>query len=100
MVIVYPAVIHEDTDGLWAEFPDLIGCQPQGDTLEEILTNASEALECCALGIMESGSKLPSPARPSRIKTEGGSFVTLIKADADLAKNTRSVKKRSLSSHG
>lgn len=89
MVIVYPAVIHEDTDGLWAEFPDLIGCQPQGDTLEEILTNASEALECCALGIMESGGKLPSPARPSRIK-----------ADADLAKNTRSVKKRSLSSHG
>lgn len=93
MILIYPAVIHEDADGLWIEFPDLTGCQSQGDTLEEILANAAEALECYALGIMESGGKLPAPSQPSRIKTEENSFTTLVKADIDLAKNTRSVKK-------
>ena len=32
MLLIYPAIIHEDDDGLWLEFPDLEGCQTQGDT--------------------------------------------------------------------
>ena len=93
MVVIYPAVIHDDPDGLWADFPDLDGCQSQGDSLEEILVNSAEALECYALGLLENGQKLPAPSSPTSIVTEDGSFVTLIKADVDLAKNTRSVKK-------
>ena len=93
MVVIYPAVIHDDDDGLWSEFPDLEGCQSQGDSIEEILANSAEALECFALGLLENGKKLPVPSSPTRIATEDGSFVTLIKADVDLAKNTRSVKK-------
>ena len=93
MVVIYPAVIHDDDDGLWSEFPDLVGCQSQGDSIEEILANSAEALGCFALGLLENGKKLPVPSSPTRIATEDGSFVTLIKADVDLAKNTRSVKK-------
>ena len=26
MLLIYPAIIHEDDDGLWLEFPDLEGC--------------------------------------------------------------------------
>ena len=29
MLLIYPAIIHEDDDGLWLEFPDLEGCQTQ-----------------------------------------------------------------------
>lgn len=46
MLVIYPAIIHVDDDGLWAEFPDLPGCFTQGDTQEELLANAEEAMEC------------------------------------------------------
>ena len=49
MLLIYPAIIHEDDDGLWLEFPDLEGCQTQGDTQQELLANAAEALEGYAL---------------------------------------------------
>ena len=26
MLLIYPAIIHEDDDDLWLEFPDLEGC--------------------------------------------------------------------------
>ena len=44
MLVIYPAIIHVDDDGLWAEFPDLPGCFTQGDTQEELLANAAEAM--------------------------------------------------------
>ena len=37
MLLIYPAIIHDDKDGLWAEFPDLVGCSTQGDNQQEIL---------------------------------------------------------------
>ena len=49
MLVIYPAIIHVDDDGLWAEFPDLPGCFTQGDTQEELLANAAEAMECFLL---------------------------------------------------
>lgn len=52
MIVTYPALIHHDPDGYWAEFPDLPGCQTQGDSREELLKNAAEALECCALALL------------------------------------------------
>ena len=53
MLFIYPAVIHEDADGMWAEFPDLEGCTTYGDTMEEILSGAAEAMELYVLGMME-----------------------------------------------
>ena len=44
MLSIYPAIIHEDTDGVWIEFPDLEGCQTAGDTLEEVMQLAQESL--------------------------------------------------------
>ena len=58
MLVIYPAIIHVDDDGLWAEFPDLPGCFTQGDTQEELLANAAEAMECFLLGLLEDGEKL------------------------------------------
>lgn len=90
MLVIYPAIIHVDDDGLWAEFPDLPGCFTQGDTH----ANAAEAMECFLLGLLEDGEKLPQPSAPQAIKlTEPNTYTSLIQTKIDLAKNTKSVKK-------
>jgi predicted RNase H-like HicB family nuclease len=79
MKFIYPAIIHEDIDGYWAEFIDLVGCSTQGDTLEELLENANEALEVYLLGLLEDGIKLPTPSSITNQKhLEENCFATLI----------------------
>jgi predicted RNase H-like HicB family nuclease len=41
-VIVHPAA----EGGYWAEVPALRGCYSQGETMEEMLANIREAIEC------------------------------------------------------
>ena len=94
MLLIYPAIIHEDPDGFWVELPDLAGCQSQGDDMQELLANAGEALEAYALYQLENNAVLPHPCNPIDIHLEdSNSFVSLIQANVDLAKNTKSVKK-------
>lgn len=94
MLFIYPAVIHEDADGMWAEFLDLEGCTTYGDTMEEILSGAAEAMELYVLGMMEDGVQPPMPTDIKEIKRlDKNAFATLIQSDVDLAKNTKSVKK-------
>ena len=90
---IYPAIIHEDPDGLWAEFPDLPGCQTFADTMDELLTNASEALACELVESLARGDKLPAARPMQSIPREETSYPTLIRANINLAKASRSVKK-------
>lgn len=46
MKLVYPMIVHDDSDGLWAEFPDFPGCFTDGDTLTELFENAQDAIAC------------------------------------------------------
>ena len=62
MVYSYPALIHKDSDGIWAEFPDLPGCQTFGDTIEEVLENAKEALYCYIIEELDYSGKIPLPS--------------------------------------
>jgi len=39
-------IIHKEADGYWAEFPALPGCYTQGDTVEELMRNIPEAVDC------------------------------------------------------
>ena len=94
MLFIYPAVIHDDPDGFWAEFPDLEGCTSQGEKLEEILSNAKEVMELFVLGLLEDGIAPPVPTRVKNLKiSDENAFPTLIESNIDLAKNTKSVKK-------
>ena len=93
MQYIYPAIIHEDPDGLWAEFPDLPGCQTFADTMDELLTNASEALACELIESLARGDKLPAARPMQSIPREETSYPTLIRANINLAKASRSVKK-------
>ena len=94
MKFIFTAIIHEDVDGYWLEFPDLERCSTQGDSLEELLGNANEALELYLLGLLEEGIKLPAASPISSFKNlPENCFTTLITANVDLSKNIKSIKK-------
>ena len=54
--------------GVW--FPDLPGCFSGGDTLEEALANAPEAIALYAESLEEQGKPLPQPRRLSVLKSD------------------------------
>lgn len=44
----FKIVVHEaEEGGYWAEVPALPGCMTQGETMEELVANAREAIESC-----------------------------------------------------
>jgi predicted RNase H-like HicB family nuclease len=41
-------VVHQaEEGGFWAEVPAIPGCATQGETMEELIENLSEAIEGC-----------------------------------------------------
>ena len=95
MIFIYPAIVHLDDDGIWLEFPDLVGCTSFGDSIEEVYDNAVEAMEVYILSALENNISLPKSSDINILKksVDDNSFITFIKANVDLAKNTKSIKK-------
>lgn len=79
--LIYPAVFHEDDDGIWVEFPDLQGCQTFGETISETLENAREALAGYCITVLEEKRRLPQASDMKTIKCEENSFATLIETN-------------------
>jgi predicted RNase H-like HicB family nuclease len=58
----YPVVIHKDPDSDYGvTVPDLPGCFSAGETMDEALRNAVEAIECHVEGLMLDGEPIPAP---------------------------------------
>ncbi|MBR4777320.1 MAG: type II toxin-antitoxin system HicB family antitoxin [Lachnospiraceae bacterium] len=92
MLTVYPAIIHNDTDGRWLEFPDLPGCQTSGESIEELMTNAEEVLGLYLATALELGNHVHKPSRLEDIKYKGTK--TYIATDVSkYHRDTRAVKK-------
>ncbi|MBR4145164.1 MAG: type II toxin-antitoxin system HicB family antitoxin [Lachnospiraceae bacterium] len=92
MLTVYPAIIHNDTDGKWLEFPDLTGCQTAGNSIEELMTNAEEVLGLYLATEVELRNPLPKPSKLEDIKWKGTK--TYIATDiSKYHRDTRAVKK-------
>ncbi len=51
----------EEGGGYLVEFPDLPGCMADGDTLEEALRNAEDAMRCWLAAAREAGRPVPEP---------------------------------------
>jgi antitoxin HicB len=65
MKICYPAkikYIHSDKSYL-VEFPDLPGCLTEGDSLDDAIHNAREALTGYLASIFERNLKIPEPSK-------------------------------------
>ena len=92
MLTVYPALIHDDSDGAWIEFPDLEGCQSFGKNIGELMENAEEALGVYIATRRESGLEIAPPSLLGEIKGEG--IKTYVSTDiSKYFRDTRAVKK-------
>lgn len=94
---VYPAYFRKTTSETFSiDFPDLPGCTSSGDTIEEAMTMAREALSLHIYGILEDKEDLPVPSDLFVITQEEGSFLTLVEGRPDIIKTeirNKSVKK-------
>lgn len=62
MTMRYPIVIHKDPNSDYGVIvPDLPGCFSAGETMEEALEQAREAIECHLEGLMLDGEPIPLP---------------------------------------
>ena len=92
--LLFPALFHIDnTNTVFVEFPDLVGCFTQGDSLTEAYFNAQEAL---AIYAKENVRNLPSPSDLALIQSANpNTTVLLIGIDSTkyIVKSLESVKK-------
>ena len=61
MLKIYPAVFTGEDDGYSVSFPDLDGCFTCGDTLEEAMEMAQEAMGLYLISLEERGIAAPPP---------------------------------------
>lgn len=94
MYLIYPAIFHHEDNSYWVEFPDLAGCHTFGETVEETMKNAKEALESHCLALLEEKEFLPKASDIRNIKPPADGFTSLVESDitAYLQKN-KAVKK-------
>jgi predicted RNase H-like HicB family nuclease len=67
----YIAIVEEEDGkafGVW--FPDLPGCVSAGDTSDEAMANASEALALWVDVARQNGSPVPSPRSLTELKSD------------------------------
>ena len=91
--VYYPAIFHpEDVGGYSVSVPDIEGCFTQGDTMDEAVEMAQDAI-----GLMlEDCAEIPQASTPAQLHLEAGDFVVVIPFDALAYKrrhDNRSVKK-------
>ncbi|MCL5056390.1 MAG: type II toxin-antitoxin system HicB family antitoxin [Actinobacteria bacterium] len=75
---IYPAIFDYADDGISVEFPDLPGCLTCGDTDEEALNMAKEAMALRIYGMEQDNEFIPEPTSISRIEVENNQAVVLI----------------------
>lgn len=68
-ILVHPA--DSDESGYWVEVPALPGCFTQGETVDECLVHAQEAIRCFVQGLIEDGKPIPEePRRDGAVVSE------------------------------
>lgn len=77
---IFPAVFDYADDGISISFPDLPGCLPCADDLEEAVKNAKEAMMLHLYGMEEDNETIPEPTSVTNIQTENGQAIVLIDA--------------------
>lgn len=90
---VYPAIIHEENGGYWIEFPDLKGCLTQGNTMEELMEMATEALGLYLVSLEENGQTIPAPSNIADISTDEGQTTYISTNMNAYRRDTRAIKK-------
>lgn len=72
----YPAIFSYNSNGISVEFPDILGCFTFGDTQEEALEMAKEAM-AAHLSRLEK-NELPIATSLNKLKTEANQATVLV----------------------
>lgn len=81
----YTLLIDGEAGGYGVVVPDMPGCTAMGDTIEEALFNAADAMRDWAEAIEETGGRVPAARRPEQIFTEEEDVRAALAAGATLA---------------
>lgn len=92
MLKIYPAIFHKEDNAYWVEFPDLEGCNSCGDTLEETMENAQEALGLYLVSLLESGQELPTASDIKDVVSDDTTSYVSVDIDR-YRRSTKAVKK-------
>ena len=78
-VKLYPAIFSSDgNNGYTVTFPDLIGCVTEGDTLEEAVKMAEDALGIYLYTLSEEGEPFPEATNPINLKCAKDEFINIV----------------------
>ena len=88
--LFYPAIFHPEETGYSVTIPDIDGCFTQGETMDEAVSMAQDAI-----GLMLEDCKVcPKPSVPSALPVEPGDFVAMVPFDMEeYQKQFKPVKK-------
>jgi predicted RNase H-like HicB family nuclease len=93
----YPAIFTPEENGEYSVvFPDLEGCYTCGDSLEDGIEMAEDALALTLYGYETEGREIPSPSPANAFSLTDGAFVNYIACDTMTYRkryNNRAVKK-------
>lgn len=93
----YPAIFTPEDDGSFSiNFPDLEGCYTCGDSLEDGIEMAEDALALVLYGYEKDGRKIPAPSATSEITLSDNDFINYIACDTMAYRkmyNNKAVKK-------
>lgn len=82
--LIYPAIFHkEEVGGYSVTFPDLPGCNTEGNDLAEALYMAQDALGLYLYSLKQDKMPLPQSMHPEALILDKDSFVTLVEWDEE-----------------
>lgn len=80
--VYFPALFHEEGDGFWVSFPDIPEALTEGDSMDEAVEMAKDALGISLVSYEENQEKLPKASDPRKIELENrNEFVVMIELD-------------------
>ena len=71
----YIALLHREADTYGVMIPDLPGCISAGDSVDDALRNAAEALAFHVAGLIEDGDQVPEPRSLEEIRAAGEDWI-------------------------
>ena len=77
MKFIYPAIIHDDTDGSGLNFQISNTLSSTSSTLTELITNAQGLWNSHILGALEDGQILPTPTLFAAYRNADTTYPTL-----------------------
>lgn len=78
---IFPAVFEKDGDFYCVYFPDIPGCNTQGEGLQEAMEMAEDVLCLMLYDYEEKNQEIPKPSDPKSIETNDSAFVSLVACD-------------------